>query len=89
MGGDDFQKGEISQPIRFSKIMYDGQTLNGKKHGWGTCEWPSGNRYSGTFVSDKREGQGVIEYSNGARYEGQWKAGKRELKPVVENVEDN
>ena len=84
MGGDDFQKGEIRQPIRFSKTMYDGQTLNGKKHGWGTCEWPNGNRYSGTFVSGKREGQGVMEYSNGDRYEGQWKANKSEGQGVYE-----
>ena len=84
MGGDDFQKSEPRQPIRFSKFMYDGQTLNGVRHGWGTAEWPSGNRYQGTWREGKKHGQGVFEFSNGDRYEGQFKEGKRHGQGVQE-----
>jgi hypothetical protein len=25
-----------------NRLAYEGETLNGKRHGFGTCEWPDG-----------------------------------------------
>ncbi len=55
---------------------YEGDTLNGKKHGKGVYTWADGDRYEGDFVDDKRMGKGVYIWSNGNRYEGDFVHGE-------------
>ncbi len=38
--------------------------------GYGTYQFPSGNKYTGNFKQYKREGQGTIYFANGDKYEG-------------------
>ena len=57
--------------------QYQGQTLNGKRHGRGVYTWASGGRYEGSYRDDKREGQGVQTFTNGNRYEGSFQNSKK------------
>ncbi|MBF0426980.1 MAG: SUMF1/EgtB/PvdO family nonheme iron enzyme [Magnetococcales bacterium] len=56
---------------------YEGELLNGKRHGKGTFTWPDGASYTGDYRQDERTGAGVFTWPNGSRYEGQFVAGKR------------
>lgn len=38
--------------------------------GYGTYQYPSGNKYTGNFNERKREGQGVFYFANGDKYDG-------------------
>lgn len=42
--------------------------------GFGTMQFPSGNKYVGSFVNRKREGKGTFYFNNGDKYEGTFKA---------------
>jgi hypothetical protein len=35
-------------------VKYEGEWLNGKKHGNGKLEWGNGDTYEGSFVDDMR-----------------------------------
>ncbi|MBF0178382.1 MAG: SUMF1/EgtB/PvdO family nonheme iron enzyme [Magnetococcales bacterium] len=59
---------------------YEGELLNGKRHGKGTFTWPDGARYIGEYRMDERTGYGIFTWPNGSRYEGQFVGGKREGK---------
>lgn len=51
---------------------YNGQTLNGLRHGKGTYTWRNGNKYEGQWLQDKRHGYGTLYYKNGDKYIGNW-----------------
>ena len=38
---------------------YEGEWLNGKKHGHGIYTWTEGHRYEGDWRDGKRHGQGI------------------------------
>ena len=38
--------------------VYRGPLLNGRRHGWGTCEYPTGGEYVGQWFHDRRHGFG-------------------------------
>lgn len=42
-------------------------------NGFGTLQYPSGNKYVGSFKNYKLEGNGIFYFSNGERYEGLFK----------------
>jgi len=74
-----------------SGATYDGEVLNGKRHGHGIYRWADGDRYEGEFVNNQRTGYGKFErYSNSQQtapfcdliYEGQWKDGEKHGKGV-------
>ena len=44
---------------------YEGQWLDGKRHGQGKMHWPSGDCYEGQWLDDKKHGQGKYNYSRG------------------------
>ena len=56
---------------------YEGQYLNGKKHGFGVLQTPEGYEYEGTFENNKYEGKGRLILSENEYYIGGWKDGKR------------
>jgi hypothetical protein len=56
---------------------YQGETINGRKNGWGIYQWPDGGVYEGEWKDDNRHGQGKQTYADGRLYEGEWKDGKR------------
>lgn len=57
---------------------YEGDYLNGQRHGTGTWAFPStGASYTGGYAFGKRDGHGVEVFDNGDRYVGGYKAGQR------------
>ena len=38
--------------------IYEGEVVNGMRHGQGTYIWPDGLRYSGSYANNKRHGPG-------------------------------
>ena len=68
--------------------VYDGEWLDGKRHGRGVYAYRSGDKYVGEFANGMREGFGVFVGADttederlvlrGRRYEGEWKNGRME-----------
>lgn len=44
--------------------------LGNCRTGYGTVQFPSGNKYTGNFVNRKRQGRGVFYFVNGDKFEG-------------------
>ena len=44
------------------KSYYDGDWVNGIKHGWGTRQYPSGNIYHGMWFNNVRHGEGTMKW---------------------------
>ena len=56
--------------------MYEGQWVNGTKHGHGVEQWEYNKIiYSGEFVSDQKTGKGKFEFNNNI-YEGDFVDGQ-------------
>ena len=49
---------------------YLGTWADGKAHGKGKYQDPSGNQYIGDYVGDEKHGYGIDIFKNGDRYEG-------------------
>ena len=67
--------------------IYDGEWLEGKRHGRGVYAYRSGDKFVGEFAHGMREGFGVFVGADGdingltvrgRRYEGEWKNGRME-----------
>ena len=56
---------------------YDGEFLNGNRHGFGTYFYANGNKYIGEWSNDRPNGKGTMIFSSGAKYIGDVKNGKR------------
>ncbi|KAG2498462.1 hypothetical protein HYH03_003716 [Edaphochlamys debaryana] len=58
-------------------LQYDGDWIQGRREGYGTRVYNTGETYAGDWVSNLRHGTGRYEYSNGDLYVGQWADDKR------------
>jgi hypothetical protein len=56
-------------------FKYQGEFLDGLKHGNGVYIWDNGDRYDGSFAQDRPDGRGKYHFANGDSYEGEVKAG--------------
>jgi hypothetical protein len=56
---------------------YDGEFLNGNRHGFGTYFYANGNKYTGEWNNDRPNGKGTMIFASGAKYIGEVKNGKR------------
>lgn len=52
--------------------VYKGLFKNGRRNGFGSYEFPTGQRYEGKFVGDKRSGNGRLHGPHGLEYDGLW-----------------
>ena len=52
--------------------MYNGDFVNGKRHGEGTYKYANGTCYTGDFQGGKRHGKGSFTWPDGRKYEGDW-----------------
>ena len=58
-------------------LGYEGDTKDGKFHGFGTYSYPNGNKYEGEWMDGNRHGKGTIHYLNGDKYVGDWVNGNK------------
>ncbi|GFR43800.1 hypothetical protein Agub_g4924, partial [Astrephomene gubernaculifera] len=58
-------------------LQYDGDWIQGRREGYGTRHYSSGEMYSGDWVANLRHGTGRYEYASGDLYVGQWADDKR------------
>ena len=56
----------------FDGCTYNGQWLNGERHGQGTFTYADGGKYEGQYYEDKMHGQGTLTFPDGDKYEGQF-----------------
>jgi len=67
------------QHFRFefeSGAIYDGQWLQGARHGIGKQMWPDGTEYVGQWRTGRAHGLGRIKHSDGDSYCGEWRHGR-------------
>eukprot|EP00118_Oscarella_pearsei_P000853 m.5968 g.5968 ORF g.5968 m.5968 type:complete len:926 (+) comp14594_c0_seq1:56-2833(+) len=58
----------VSPPLS----LYEGEYVNGRRHGRGTQTWADGSLYEGDYENGKRHGNGIHKWKNGERYEGSY-----------------
>merc|ERR1711970_645540 len=56
--------------------VYEGDFLEGRKHGEGTHWWPDGRSYRGQWKDGKQNGEGVARTVKGMECKGLWDDGK-------------
>ncbi|MEQ8690826.1 MAG: hypothetical protein RIC89_08320 [Pseudomonadales bacterium] len=49
---------------------YQGETLDGQRHGHGVYIWENGNRYEGEFFANRMHGEGTFTWADGRTYVG-------------------
>ena len=64
------------EKIGFFWVFYNGEFLNGKKHGFGWILLSNGEKFEGEFKEDRVEGKGKFYKSDGKVVEGVWKEDK-------------
>eukprot|EP01032_Pedospumella_encystans_P014260 gene14260-16392_t len=57
-------------------LVYDGQVVDGERHGMGRTQYPDGTSYSGDYKSDLENGTGLLMHPNGSSYMGDFVQGK-------------
>ena len=55
-----------------SNGVYEGEFLNGLRHGLGKHSWSNGDVYIGNWVDNMRHGKGIMMYANKNMYDGEW-----------------
>jgi hypothetical protein len=53
-------------------VCYDGDIVNGMRHGFGSLTRPDGYSYRGIWANDKRHGEGCETLPDGTNYDGDW-----------------
>ena len=65
---------------------YDGEWLNGLRHGYGVSICPNGDRYEGEWRNNEEHGRGTATWGagrwKGDRYDGDWVEGERTGKGI-------
>ena len=54
---------------------FNGQKMDGNRHGQGTHVYPNGDIFTGSFKQDKETGHGSLARLNREKYEGEFKDG--------------
>lgn len=63
---------ELDAKIIPLKIGYEGDIINGMRHGIGTYIYEDNKIYKGNWSKNNYDGFGVLTFSNGGQYEGSW-----------------
>ena len=86
MCGDAWKKKGYHGPVICNYAdgsEYQGEWLDGKRHGTGTYISPTGTKYEGEWENDGASGHGVCHYADGMKYDGQFENGERHGKGVL------
>lgn len=70
----------------YSNGYYEGNFVNGKRHGTGTYVFNDGCKYVGEFNNNVREGYATYYYKDGSRFEGYFKNGIRHGKGTYYDI---
>lgn len=74
----------------FHDLNYEGDFLDGKRHGNGVQTWTSGlhqgETYVGEWKNDERDGYGIHEWPDGRKYTGEWKMNRQNGKGLLTNA---
>lgn len=69
---DSIAKGQMANGmVEFifeNGVIYQGQELNGQRHGWGKQTFEDGSSYQGMWLHDLPNGRGVFLQADGGRY---------------------
>jgi hypothetical protein len=60
------------------KNRYEGEWVDGKRHGFGTYQYATGASYTGEWSENKKNGQGVYISENGRTFAGAFQKDKIE-----------
>ena len=64
--------------IKYNNGTYTGEVdYNEKRHGYGTYNWNSGDKYVGYWSHGDMHGRGKYYYTDGTYYDGDWKNSQR------------
>lgn len=55
---------------RKGRVLYEGNILDGKRHGKGRLMWACGAVYEGEWEEDKLSGYGTLTWASGMMYRG-------------------
>ena len=61
-----------AETLYYDNAVYDGEVVNGKRHGQGSIEYTSGHKYKGGWFLDTHKGKGTYTWTNGQKYVGEW-----------------
>lgn len=89
VGGIDevtgLRQGQGSYKYSNPYFKYEGEWVNGYKHGNGTLKFADGGYYEGEFIDSQITGYGIRVWPNGSEYKGQWKNGEKHGEGTFEN----
>ena len=75
-------------PFKFSNgETYEGQFMDGKRHGFGRQIWPDGSIYEGFWDEDRCNGKGRLINAEGHVYFGDWIDDKAEGKGTFKHTD--
>jgi archaellum biogenesis ATPase FlaH len=72
----------LTQAVTCTLEQYDGEHRDGRRHGWGTCEYEAGHRYKGRWEDGRCSGFGKMSFKSRNVYEGNWKNDRQHGKGV-------
>lgn len=71
----DIKSGQGAEEWR-DGARFEGEYVDGLKHGFGIFLWPNGSSYQGQFCDDVPSGEGRYSAVDGRWYSGSWEKGK-------------
>ena len=77
-GGEKSASAASQQAAATKSVVYEGEMLNGQRHGRGICLYDNGLIYEGTWLFDKESGYGTLLSGDRKRiiYEGEFERGR-------------
>lgn len=57
---------------KYENGVYDGEFVNGKRHGKGKYKWADGAEYDGDWKDGNMDGKGRKKWADGNMYNGDW-----------------
>ena len=76
MGGQGAGRGKVL--YHEGAATYEGEFVDGERHGYGIYSDGSGSVYEGEYSRNKKHGQGKEVYSTGKTYQGTWCDGQKD-----------
>jgi len=61
----------------YDESMYEGDSFQGNRHGYGVFKWTDGRQYAGMWKDNMMHGAGTLVWDGNYRYEGNWQEDHR------------